>query len=153
MAPAWQVCCAPLVTLRDASLPKRSAVLDKSTGWHGTGAVQLLARFTYLDLVGGDPVLTPTSSSAGALAGRQSDITLGVNWYLNSQVWIMANVVLSHIDSVVAGASGDFEAGGRAVPHRLLASCLDPANTTTERPKMVLTPDMWSIRPSGFPAS
>ena len=80
-------------------------------GWCcGHGAVQLLARYTYLDLVSGDPVLTPTSG--GARAGKQHDITLGVNWYLNSQVWIDVNYIWTHVDSVVAGASGNFQGLG-----------------------------------------
>ncbi|HYV34417.1 MAG TPA: porin [Gemmataceae bacterium] len=75
----------------------------------GCGAVQLVARYTYLDLVSGDPVLSQTS---GARAGRQHDMTLGVNWYLNPQVWIMANYILTHVDSTVPGASGDFQGFG-----------------------------------------
>ena len=85
---------------------KRSA---DSEGDGGFGAVQLVARWTYLDLVGGNPTLTPT---AGARAGRQSDITLGVNWYLNPQVWVMADLIWTHIDSVVPTASGDFQGFG-----------------------------------------
>jgi phosphate-selective porin OprO/OprP len=74
------------------------------------GAVQLLARYTYLDLVGGEPILTPTSG--GARAGRQHDATLGVNWYINSQTWIMVNYVATHLDSVVAGADGNIHGAG-----------------------------------------
>jgi phosphate-selective porin OprO/OprP len=76
----------------------------------GHGAVQLVARYTYLNLVDGDPTLTPTSG--GARAGRQRDLTLGVNWYLNSQTWFMVNYVATHIDSVVAGASGNIQGIG-----------------------------------------
>jgi phosphate-selective porin OprO/OprP len=76
----------------------------------GHGAVQLVARYTYLNLVDGDPVLTPTSG--GARAGRQQDFTLGVNWYLNSQTWFMVNYVATHIDSVVPGASGNIQGIG-----------------------------------------
>jgi phosphate-selective porin OprO and OprP len=75
----------------------------------GCGAVQLVARYTYLDLISGDPVLTQTS---GARAGRQNDITLGVNWYLNPQVWVMVNYIWTHIDSIVPGASGNFQGVG-----------------------------------------
>jgi phosphate-selective porin OprO/OprP len=76
---------------------------------HGIGAVQLVARYTWLDLVSGDPILTQTS---GARAGRQQDITLGVNWYLNPQVFVMTNYVWTHIDSTVPTASGDFQGFG-----------------------------------------
>lgn len=75
-----------------------------------SGAVQLLARYTYLDLVGGDPVLTPTGG--GARAGKQHDVTLGVNWYLNSQTWFMVNYVATHLDSVVPGADGNIHGIG-----------------------------------------
>jgi len=60
--------------------------------------------------VDGSPVLTPTSG--GARAGRQHDVTLGINWYLNSQTWIMLDYVATHIDSVVPGASGDIHGIG-----------------------------------------
>lgn len=83
----------------------------RDTGWSfGRGAVQLLARYTFLDLVDGAPVLTPTSG--GARAGRQHDLTLGVNWYLNSQMWVMVNYVATHLDSVAPGASGDIHGVG-----------------------------------------
>jgi phosphate-selective porin len=88
-----------------------NAFLIKNGGWRfGHGAVQLVARYTYLDLVSGDPVLTPTSG--GARAGRQHDLTLGVNWYLNAQTHIMVNYVATHLDSVVAAASGNIQSIG-----------------------------------------
>lgn len=74
------------------------------------GAVQLVARYTYLDLVDGSPVLTPTMG--GARAGKQHDVTLGVNWYFNSQMSIMLNYVATRIDSVVPGASGEIHGIG-----------------------------------------
>jgi phosphate-selective porin OprO/OprP len=77
---------------------------------HSEGAVQLVARYTFLDLISGDPILTPTSG--GARAGEQHDVTLGVNWYINSQMWFMLNYVATRIDSVVPGASGDIHGVG-----------------------------------------
>lgn len=94
------------------TLPQREVVIDRH--WSGWGAVQLLARYTYLDLVDGQPVLAPPATG-GASAGIQQDLTLGANWYLNSQVWIMLNLVLSHINSVVPSASGNFQALGARV--------------------------------------
>jgi phosphate-selective porin OprO/OprP len=91
--------------------PTSNAFLVNSDRWcFGPGAVQLLARYTYLDLVSGTPVLT--STSAGAQAGRQQDLTLGVNWYINSQTSFMVNYVLTHLDSVVPGASGNIQGIG-----------------------------------------
>jgi phosphate-selective porin OprO/OprP len=93
------------------TIPMENAFLIKNGGWRfGHGAVQLVARYTYLDLVSGDPVLTPTSG--GARAGRQHDLTLGVNWYLNAQTHIMVNYVATHLDSVVAAASGNIQSIG-----------------------------------------
>jgi phosphate-selective porin OprO/OprP len=77
---------------------------------HSHGAVQLLARYTFLDLVDGSPVLTP--ASGGARAGQQHDLTLGLNWYLNSQMWVMVNYVATHLDSVEPGADGDIHGIG-----------------------------------------
>jgi phosphate-selective porin OprO/OprP len=74
------------------------------------GAVQLVSRYTFLDLVDGDPILTP--AGGGARAGIEHDVTLGVNWYLNSQMWFMLNYVISHVDSVVPGADGDIHGIG-----------------------------------------
>jgi phosphate-selective porin OprO and OprP len=93
--------------------PEQNAFIarDKCCGWcHGTGAVQLLARFAYLDLVSGDPTLTPTSG--GARAGIEQDVTLGVNWFLNSQTIVSCNYVWTHLNSVVAGASGNIQGIG-----------------------------------------
>jgi phosphate-selective porin len=99
--------------LWDRTEPAQNAFLTRgpNRGWiFGHGAVQLLARFTYLDLVSGNPVLTPTSG--GARAGRQQDVTLGLTWYITSQTWFSINYVVTHIDSVVAGASGDLQGAG-----------------------------------------
>jgi phosphate-selective porin OprO and OprP len=94
--------------------PQTVVEWTKGSGWSGgLGAVQLVARFTYLDLVDGDPVLT--STSGGAQAGKQRDMTLGINWYLNAQVWIMVNYVWTHIDSVDSKASGNFQGFGTRV--------------------------------------
>jgi phosphate-selective porin OprO/OprP len=91
--------------------PLENAFIVKRDGWLlGRGALQLVARYTYVDLVDGEPVLTPTSG--GARAGRQHDLTLGFNWYINSQTWVMLNYVATHIDSVVPDADGDIHGVG-----------------------------------------
>lgn len=89
---------------------ENACVMKQDKCRDGYGAVQLCARYTFLDLVSGDPVLTPTSG--GARAGLQHDVTLGVNWYLNSQTWFMINYVATRLDSVVPGASGDIQGIG-----------------------------------------
>ncbi|WP_206107641.1 porin [Paludisphaera rhizosphaerae] len=75
----------------------------------GRGAVQLLARFSYLDLVSGDPVLT---AKAGARAGVENDVTLGVAWYINPQANMQVNYVHTQINSVLRSASGSFDGLG-----------------------------------------
>src|SRR6266545_4031537 len=97
----------------DRTVPQENAFVNRGEDgrWcHGSGAVQLVARYTYLDLVSGSPPLTPTSG--GARAGTEQDVTLGVNWYLNPQTIISLNYVWTHLDSVVAGASGNLQGLG-----------------------------------------
>jgi phosphate-selective porin OprO/OprP len=74
----------------------------------GRGAVLLTGRYSYLDLVSGTPVVT---SSSGVPAGREHDVTLGVNWYLNSQTAVMVNYVYTQLD-YVNGAGGHFHGLG-----------------------------------------
>lgn len=59
--------------------------------------VQLVCRYSFLDLVSGTPVLTPAS---GSQAGRENDLTVGVNWHLNSQTHLMVNYVYTALDYV-----------------------------------------------------
>ncbi len=75
----------------------------------GRGAVQLLARFSYLDLHSGNPVLSP---SQGARAGIEKDVTLGMAWYLNPQSNVQVNYVHTQIDSVLPSARGSFDGLG-----------------------------------------
>ena len=55
------------------TVPQQNAFFGRCTdgcGW-GLGAIQLVARYTYLDLISGNPVLTPTSG--GARAGFRTE--------------------------------------------------------------------------------
>lgn len=70
--------------------------------------VQLVCRYTYLDLVSGSPVLTPSS---GAQAGWENDITAGLDWYINSQVHFIVNYVFTRLD-YVNGTGGDIHGLG-----------------------------------------
>src|SRR5262249_37946713 len=91
----------------DRTVPLENAWLMKGPDGRvsaGRGAIQLLARFSYLDLESGVPVLTP---SAGARAGVEQDVTLGIAWYLNPQSNIQINYVRTHINSVLSTASGN----------------------------------------------
>jgi phosphate-selective porin OprO/OprP len=70
--------------------------------------VQLICRYSYLDLASGNPVLTPSS---GAPAGWENDITAGVDWYINSEVHFIVNYVYTHL-SYVDKTSGDINGLG-----------------------------------------
>jgi len=55
-------------------------------GTAGTGGVELLLRYSWLDLDDG-----------GISGGNVADWTLGVNWYLNPNTRLMANFILSDV--------------------------------------------------------
>src|SRR5262249_16850431 len=95
----------------DRTLPNQNAYVVRGTDGPevGRGAVQLLARFSYLDLQSGTPTVT---ASSGDRAGVENDVTLGVNCYLNPQSVIMVDFVRTNINSVVPGASGAFSGLG-----------------------------------------
>jgi phosphate-selective porin len=59
--------------------------------------VQLICRYSYLDLASGQPVLTPAS---GAQAGWENDVTAGADWYINPQVHFIVNYVYTRLDYV-----------------------------------------------------
>lgn len=61
-------------------------------GCVGTGAWELTARWSYLDL-GGGPNNEYAFDDNGHLAGDQSDLTLGVNWYWNPNMRWMVNYI------------------------------------------------------------
>jgi len=53
------------------------------------GALEIAARYSYLDL-----------NSKGVYGGVLSDITLGLNWYLNNNMKVMTNYVHAHPNGV-----------------------------------------------------
>ncbi len=70
--------------------------------------VQLICRYSYLNLASGTPVLTPSS---GTQAGWENDITAGVDWYVNPEVHFIVNYVYTHL-TYVNNTSGDFNGLG-----------------------------------------
>ncbi|MES2788629.1 MAG: porin [Planctomycetota bacterium] len=56
----------------------------------GYGAVELAARYSYLDL-----------NSHGINGGRMNDVTLGTNWYLNQYTKLQLNYIRSIVDKGV----------------------------------------------------
>ena len=70
--------------------------------------VQLICRYSYLNLASGNPVLTPSS---GAQAGWENDITAGFDWYINANVHFIVNYVYTHL-TYVDKTSGDIDGLG-----------------------------------------
>ncbi|MFP4355052.1 MAG: OprO/OprP family phosphate-selective porin [Phycisphaerae bacterium] len=67
----------------------------------GTGAVELAARYSYLDMTDGN-----FNTIAGGRAGQVDAMTIGVNWYLNPNTRIMVNYVRSCWDVDANTADG-----------------------------------------------
>ena len=70
--------------------------------------VQLICRYSYLNLASGNPVLTPSS---GAQAGWENDVTAGCDWYINPNVHFIVNYVYTHL-TYVNKTSGDINGLG-----------------------------------------
>ena len=70
--------------------------------------VQLICRYSYLNLASGQPVLTPSS---GVQAGWENDITAGVDWYINPEVHFIVNYVYTHLQ-YVNNTAGDINGLG-----------------------------------------
>jgi phosphate-selective porin OprO and OprP len=68
--------------------------------------VQLVCRYSYLDLASGNPVLTTQS---GAKAGWENDIAAGFDWYINPEVHFIVNYVytrLAYVDNSGGSING-----------------------------------------------
>jgi len=64
----------------------------------GPGAVEIAARYSTMDL-----------TDSGIVGGEVETVTLGVNWYLNPSVRVMANYVLAAVDDAAGTAGVDGE--------------------------------------------
>lgn len=60
----------------------------------GMGAVELAGRVSYIDL-----------NASNVRGGELTDLTLGVNWYLNPYTKLVANYVHAFLDNPVTGSS------------------------------------------------
>ena len=78
-----------------AIIPDRPFSLAEG-GW---GAWELGARVSYIDLNGNFTAGLPLASQPSAVAGgKQTSFTLGLNWYVNSNMRFMLNYVHANID-------------------------------------------------------
>lgn len=64
----------------------------------GLGAIEVAARYSEVNL-----------NDQRISGGRESDVTLGVNWYLNSYIRLMANYVFVQTDNNTLGIRGGSE--------------------------------------------
>lgn len=62
----------------------------------GPGAWELAARYSTMDLNG-----------HGIIGGEMENVTLGINWYLNPSVRMMANYVLANVDDATGSEGAD----------------------------------------------
>ncbi|MBF0369342.1 MAG: porin [Magnetococcales bacterium] len=72
--------------------PERDFNLDQG----GFGAWELAARYSLMDL-----------NDVGVAGGEEDNITLGLNWYLNPQIRLMANYILVDTDEVAGNDDPD----------------------------------------------
>jgi len=78
-----------------AIIPDRPFSLAEG-GW---GAWELGARLSYIDLNGNFTAGLPLAGQPSAVAGgKQTSFTLGLNWYVNSNMRFMLNYVHADID-------------------------------------------------------
>jgi phosphate-selective porin OprO/OprP len=64
----------------------------------GRGAWEIAARYSTMDL-----------NDSGIVGGEAETVTLGLNWYLNPSVRIMANYVLANVEDAAGNADVDGE--------------------------------------------
>ena len=75
----------------------------------GFGALELALRYSDLDLIEGKSAITDGDFVGSSLVegGELSDITVGLNWYLNPSTRIMFNYVFADVDRGPNNANGD----------------------------------------------
>lgn len=90
-----------------------AAVVNAATAG-GTGAVEIALRYSTVDF--GRPVNPTEARPAGDTghAGRQSNVTAGVNWYLTGRSRLMFNAIHVDLDGAFGHRRGSGPAGGVA---------------------------------------
>ena len=83
----------------------------------GTGVVELALRYSTVDF--GEPVNPTDARPAGDTghAGRQSNVTAGVNWYLTGHSRLMFNAIRVDLDGAFGGYLGSGMVDGMPVTY------------------------------------
>jgi phosphate-selective porin OprO and OprP len=75
----------------------------RATGW---GAWELAVRYSYMDLGNAfTATLQPPNAGAPLFGGVLSDVTFGVNWYLNQYAKLQFNYVDAKLNRDAVGRS------------------------------------------------
>jgi phosphate-selective porin OprO/OprP len=83
-----------------------------STKTGDMGALEIAARVSYIDLVDQVPTYTVAALPANAVnGGRQTNYTIGMNWYMNSNMRWMVNYIHSHFQKNTPNAAGHIPIG------------------------------------------
>lgn len=84
---------------------------ERPLGHGGWGALEVAYRYSYLDLFANGAANPNSGSNDNGQGGFRHNSTIGVNWYPNSTVKIMANYVWSHrTKPSVLGSTNDYNA-------------------------------------------
>jgi phosphate-selective porin OprO/OprP len=82
---------------------KPLANFGQATGW---GAWELAVRYSYIDLNNAYTLgLPPPNAGAPAFGGRESNVTFGVNWYLNQYAKFQFNYIDARLNRNPVGRS------------------------------------------------
>ncbi len=75
----------------------------------GWGALELAARYSYLNLNDNVTAGIPQTTTGGVFGGNQSTETVGVNWYVNNNVRFMLDYLHAKVDKL--GTNGTTQGG------------------------------------------
>lgn len=81
-----------------------SLSLDNGLGG-GWGALEVAARYSYVSLNSHVTAGIPQSTTGGVFGGNQHTETVGLNWYVNSNVRFMLNYLHATVDKLAANGT------------------------------------------------
>ena len=104
----WYMMGSVFVTGESRTYKKSAGTFDRNrpfnnfmNGEGGTGAIEILARYSNVDLISGD-----------IDGGRMNNYTFGINWYLNPMTRLMVNYTHSTVEHRGEGELGDADIFG-----------------------------------------